>query len=526
MSIFYKLNYLKKKELYSDEDKVGVQIVYYFSKKRVSFSTNIDVKIKDWDENWRDKRTNEPILPSDKDSKTKNIILLQKWMELKEVIFEIRKNDMIPSTDLVKSYMRRENRIKSEKSSGEIHYEMFLDKYLRWVKSPKYLIETRNSLSYVRSVVGSINDIIRFTKEYQIKHSIKLLPSDINKNYTNELIIYSDKRGLQPSTIKKRIKVLVMFSKWLEENHGVKMVVSKPKRDRDKDKEILFLKDTELVQLHGFKGFDFKENEYQNHYPKNVHKIEFLEDKLKNGKVRKYTSYEVYKDLLLMLCGLGLRYVDGVNLKLFHFKELDNRSKKERKGSFVRGEFVLTPQKTKVVVRIPNTPLTWEIYKKYSSGKEVDDYLFPRTKFGNSISNTKFNKHIKEICREVGLNRVILKPQYDWNNQLVEGTDEPKRLHQVITSHIGRKTMIRTYVDVGYDRKTIMSITGIQNYKTLDVYYEISERDRFKYNSLLHQNIDTTLKSNEVVKDEKDKLFEMFKRGDLTWEQLGKLINN
>jgi hypothetical protein len=35
-----------------------------------------------------------------------------------------------------------------------------------------------------------------------------------------------------------------------------------------------------------------------------------------------------------------------------------------------------------------------------------------------------------------------------------------------------------------------MSITGIQNYKTLYVYYETSERDRFKFNNLLHQNID------------------------------------
>jgi integrase len=526
LSIFYKLNYLKKKELYSVDDKVGIQIVYYFDKKRISFSTNINVKIKDWDDHWRNKRTNEPVLSSDKDFKTKNILLLQKWMEIKDVIFEIRKNDMVPSTDLVKSYMRRESSIKLNKSGGEIHFEMFLNKYLKWINSPKYLVETRNSISYVRSVVGSVTDIIRFTKEYQVKNSIKLLPSDIDKNFTNELIIYSDKRGLQPSTIKKRIKVLVMFGKWLEENHGVKMIVHKPKRDKDKDKEILFLKDNELVKLHEFKGFEYNRKEFHLHYPKNVHKIEFFEDILKNDKVKKYTSYEVYKDLLLMLCGLGLRYIDGVNLKLIHFKELDKRTKKDRKDSFVKGEFVLTPQKTSVVVRIPNTPLTWEIYKKYSSGKGVDDYLFPRTRFGNSISNTKFNKHIKEISRIVGLNRVVVKPKYDWNNQVIEGTDNTKRLHQVITSHIGRKTMIRTYVDVGYDRKTIMSITGIQNYKTLDVYYETSERDRFKFNNLLHQNIDTNLKSNDVVVDEKDKLFEMYKRGDLTWEQLGKLINN
>lgn len=526
MSIFYKLNYLKKKELYSQEDSLTIQVVYYHRKKRVPFTTNVEVKIKDWDENWRSKRTNEPILPSDSNHKTKNILLFQKWKELKDVIFEIRKNDMIPTTDLVKSYMRRGLVQKLDDSNKEILFEMYLEKYLSWIKSPQYLIETRNSPSYVRSVIGSVNDIIRFTKEYQIKNSIKLLPSDINKDYTNGLIIYSDKRGLQPSTIKKRIKVLVMFSKWLEENHRIKMVVSKPKRDKDKERDIIFFKDEEIVLLHDFKGFEYERNKFSKFYPKDVKKIEFFYDSLKNNKVKKYTNYEVYKDLLLMLCGLGLRFVDGVNLKLIHFKELDKRSKNERRDSFVRGEFVLTPQKTNVIVRIPNTPLTWDIYKKYSSGKNVDDYLFPRTSKGNPISNQKFNKHIKEIGKIVGLNRVILKPKYDWNNQVVSGSDEVQRLHQLITSHIGRKTMIRTYVDVGYDRKTIMNICGIQNYKTLDVYYETSEKDRFKFNNLLHQNIDTNLKSNEDVMYDKDKLFQMYKNGDLTWNQLGKLLND
>ena len=78
MSIFYKLNYLKKKELYSKEDSLVIQVVYYHSKKRVSFSTNVEVKLKDWDEDWRNKRKNEPILPTDKDYNSKNILLFQK----------------------------------------------------------------------------------------------------------------------------------------------------------------------------------------------------------------------------------------------------------------------------------------------------------------------------------------------------------------------------------------------------------------------------------------------------------------
>ena len=214
-----------------------------------------------------------------------------------------------------------------------------------------------------------------------------------------------------------------------------------------------------------------------------------------------------------------------VNLNLENFKELEKRDKSKKKGEFIKGEFVLVPQKTGRTVRIPNTPLTWEIYVKYSSGRGVGMKLFPKTKFGNIVPNQKFNKHIKEICRIVGLNRPIQKPVYDWNNKVVDGTDRTYQLWEVVTSHIGRRTMIRTYIDVGYDRRTLMSITGHKNYKTLDVYYESTEQDRFKFNNLLHTNI-VQKKTEKPELDEKDKLFQLFKEGHLTWEQLGHLLKN
>ena len=156
MSIFYKLNYLKKKELYSREDSLVVQIVYYFSKKRVSFTTNVEVKINDWDEDWRSKRKKEPILHTDKDSNTKNILIFQRWKEIKDVIFEIKKNDMIPTTELVKSYMRRGVVQKFDNTNREIFFEMYLEKYLKWVQSPQYLIEPITLLTYEREFLVSI----------------------------------------------------------------------------------------------------------------------------------------------------------------------------------------------------------------------------------------------------------------------------------------------------------------------------------------------------------------------------------
>ena len=112
-------------------------------------------------------------------------------------------------------------------------------------------------------------------------------------------------------------------------------------------------------------------------------------------------------------------------------------------------------------------------------------YLFPRTKKGNDISGQKFNKHIKEICRIIGLNRMVSSHDFDWYNNIMAGTGNPKRLWEVVSSHIGRRTMIRNLVDCGYDRRTIMSITGHKQYKTLDVYYEVTQKDRMKHNHKL-----------------------------------------
>ena len=106
MSIFYKLGRKKRNDLYLDTEELPVMIVYVFKGKRFSFTTGVRVRIKDWDESWRSKRTNEPILPSDKDFKVKNTLLLQEWKGIKDIIYELRKSDKIPSTELVKSHHR------------------------------------------------------------------------------------------------------------------------------------------------------------------------------------------------------------------------------------------------------------------------------------------------------------------------------------------------------------------------------------------------------------------------------------
>jgi len=533
LSIFYKLNRTKRSDLYFDDDEISIQIVYYFKGKRVPFSTSVKVKTKDWDKNWRKTRTNHPILKTDKDYKHKNLLLEQEWRNLKDVIFKIQKDDKEPIVDLVKSNLRLKSVERVQKTTSDIYFEILFNQYYSWIDSDEYLIETRNSKSYVRSLIGSIKDIISYTKKHQFKNNIKLLTTDIDKEYVVGLLKYCESKGLQPSTIKKRIKILVSFSKWLEEEHKIRFIVPKPKNEnKGVQKSIIWLNNNELTKIFEFKEFEIENPNHEKHLTYNKKEVEFIYDKMRDergGDTIKYTSYEVYKDMLLFLCGTGMRFGDMSNIKVEDFKTIgENNYKRE---GFQKGEFVFTPQKTRREVRIPTTHMVFEIYKKYVKNRGIGMYLFPRTNYGNPISNQKFNKHIKQICKIIGLNRPIKKPIYDWSNNIVDGSDKIYKLWEVITSHIGRRTMIRTYVDIGYDRKTIMSITGHRDYKTLDVYYETTERDRFKFNHLLHSFVlenDKEQKKDEkqIKTDNKDQLFELYKQGKLTWEQLGSLLNN
>ena len=72
-------------------------------------------------------------------------------------------------------------------------------------------------------------------------------------------------------------------------------------------------------------------------------------------------------------------------------------------------------QKEPVRVRINR--MTFEIWKKYSKNKNAHNYLFPRTKFGNAISNQKYNSYIKEICKHIGLDRGVRVRDWDLNGK-------------------------------------------------------------------------------------------------------------
>jgi len=260
----------KKKELYQPEDEVTILIRLFIDNKILNLSSGIKVRYGNWIPNWEKTRKKNPIKDKEPNHIEKNLILKTKEKEINDIVFEIQKGGGIPTGDLIKTYLRMEGVQKKKKSLSDVHFTILLERYYDYIKSEEYKILTQNTDSYIRSVVGSIKDLIRFSKVYEQRESIQLTTEDIDTTFVTGLIKFCDKRGLQPSTIKKRLKVLVSFSKWVRDKIGVSISISIPKKIfTDIEKNIIFLKRDEVLKLYNFNDFNYS-NENHLKYLKKI----------------------------------------------------------------------------------------------------------------------------------------------------------------------------------------------------------------------------------------------------------------
>ena len=493
MGIHFSLQFKKRKSDYEKNDDLIVSVRYYFQGKKLNISSGVRCKIKDWNDDWDKSNKREPILKSDSDWKDKNLKLKDKESEINNIIIQIGKNDEIPYVDIVKSYLRENHNKKVKKTLKNIHFYTFFEMFESWINSDEY----PNRESYVKTINTSVREIKNYSEQYQFKNKIKLLPEDIDEKWMWGLIKWSYSKGLQPTTIRKRIKTLVRFGNWIRENYNIETFIKSPKQFKyiREEKEVFFLTRDEVQKVKEFVEFDYTNKEHFKHIPKNI-PIEswYLEDQVdrkKDNGIVKYTSYEVYKDMLLFLCGVGCRFGDMIKMKFSNF-EFDGVNDKVYKGDYDKGRkgfFVFNMEKSKSnkQVKVPINRLTYEIFKKYSNGKHTsqefvkynpfNEYLFPRTKRGNPISNQKFNKHIKEISKIIGINSSVRIYKVDLQNKIIDSTDKLVPKYQMCSSHIGRKTFIREHVEKGTPIRTIMELSGHSSQKVFDGYYKVLNKD-------------------------------------------------
>lgn len=500
MKIYYELQVKKPWSSYSPNDELPIVVRYYFQKKKLGSTTGVKCKVKDWDKGWRNRVKQEPILKSDSDYKDKNLKIKQKLIEVRNVVEKIEKDGLIPSVELVKSHLRENKVLKVKKTLKQIHFLVLFEMYGNWVNSDSFI----NSKSYVLTLNPPIKDVVDFTIEYQLKHKVLLLPSDINDEWINSLIKWCYKKGLQPSTIRKRTKVLSHFSSWCKDNGYGDFRIKKPKLFRpSEEREVICLFRPEVNKLFYFDDFNI-ENPNHSKVLRKHKSLSYVDDEWVDNKgkqhTKTYTSYEVYKDILLFLCNVGCRYGDMVKMKVGDFVFDDTGIKGQKKGYF---RFFMEKSRIRKEVKVSINQMTDKIFRKYVKGKNSQHYIFPRTKFGNPISNQKFNKHSKHIGQIIGLTRLVRKPEFDLTGKIIEGSDSPYPLYEELVSHIGRRTFIREHIERGTPIRTIMKMTGHSSQKVFDGYYSVLDKDILSVNDDLYsQTLKVDYNSSEKGSEE------------------------
>ncbi len=169
-------------------------------------------------------------------------------------------------------------------------------------------------------------------------------------------------------------------------------------------------------------------------------------DLLFNFNLSSNKRLDQVRDVFCFSCVTGFRFSDLQQLRREHIKEMEIR---------------LTIKKTKEHSIVPLNSYSKAILEKYI------DLASPIP----MISNQKFNKYIKELCKLAGIDDPIEIIRY-------KGATKQStiyRKYEVISAHTGRKTFATLSLEKGIPAETVMKITGHADYKSFQRYVKVTE---------------------------------------------------
>lgn len=472
-SVHYILNKREKNPKFGRDTEYSINIRYYFKGKKLNLSSGIKCKIKDYNTKCNTSSKKEPILSSDKDFREKNKQIYTKTLEIQNIVVMLDKKGLEPNRENIKSQLREIQIERKVKSYKNVHLYVLFKEYSDWVNGNQF----DNTESYKRTLNVSIRKVIEYIHHYESTHKFRLMMSDIDDDWMEKFVVWCSKDGLQPITIRKRCKTLVNFGNWCRDRKGIQHSIRIPKKLKSKvDRKPLYLNSDEVRTLWEFDEFNYSNPKHKEHLTYNSNEVEYIIDEsVKKGrKPNKFTNWEVYLDMMVFLCNSGMRYGDMVKLKWDNFEYMKDGNGKDIRN---RGFLVFRMEKTNREVVLDVNQTLMDIMVKYIKNKSIDDYVFPRTKFGNPISNQVFNSHIKRICEKVGLKRRVRKPKFELSGKIIEGTNDSVPLYTLVSSHLGRKSYIKQQVIKGVPYEKIKSQTGHQSQQVFESYFSYDKED-------------------------------------------------
>ena len=240
---------------------------------------------------------------------------------------------------------------------------------------------------------------------------------------------------------------LTQYVQFLEEREGL--------RNTSILKQIAYLK--WFLRWCSKKGYCMN-NAYEDFNPKlksTPKKVIFLTweelSKLREYPIPATKQYlERVRDVFLFQCFTGLRYSDVFNLRRSDVKE---------------NHIEVTTVKTADSLVIELNNYSRAILDKYRHVAFEGDKVLP------VVSNQKMNDYLKELSKLAGIDEPVRETYYKGNERIDLVT--PK--HELMSTHVGRRTFICNALSLGIPAQVVMKWTGHSDYKAMKPYIDIAD---------------------------------------------------
>ncbi len=241
-----------------------------------------------------------------------------------------------------------------------------------------------------------------------------------------DYIYYLQKdKEMKNSTVKKQLGFLKWFLRWsFEKNyHNNDNFKSFRPKIKDSSKPVIFLTEEEKTKIFNYKIPSSKQ------------------------------YLEKTRDLLKFLCYTGLRYSDAYNL---------------RRSNIKKNHIEIVTVKTSDSLNIELNKHSRAILEKYQDIPFKNDKALP------VISNQKLNEYIKELGELAKINTLVTLTHYSGNKR----TDEVIPKHELLSTHVGRRSFICSALSIGIPVQVVMKWTGHSDYKAMKPYIDIADKTK------------------------------------------------
>ena len=389
------------------------------------------LKVKAKEKHWSGVKSRlKPPLKGEPDNhyEVYNTVLDRYQAKVRDIFNNALLHDIKPTKEYVENQL-------NEKFLSLVRNRPFFEVFAEFTESYK---STKAERTYKKH-----NTALSFFKEFQSYTRYEMRFDSINLEFFDRLQRYAfieraanGKRVCLDNYFAVLVASLKTFLTWAHERGYNKFETYKKFKASGRDIDIIYLTFDELMKLSDFT---------------------FQDEKL--NRVR---------DIYCFGCFTGLRYSDLKALDASHIQ-----------GNVITKTIVKTKEKLKIYLN----DFALDILKKYES---TPYYPLPK------VSEPKFNKFIKDCCKEAGIDKPETITKYSGGKANV--ITVPK--YELITSHTARKTFTTLSVEGNVNLKVLKSMTGHKKDASFNKYIDIAD-------SFQEREIDRTW--NKKAREQKQK---------------------